>query len=71
MYMSYFFRFRRLGIVPTIGIAGAYFVAFENINNILYKMCVDQRIIDEARRLKLEKHIQPVGTRVNRGVNFA
>ena len=71
MYMSYFFRYRRLGILSTVGVASAYFIVFENVNNILYKVFVDKKVIDEARRLGLHKHVQPVGTRVNRGVNFS
>jgi hypothetical protein len=71
MYMSYFFRYRRLGIVPTLGVASAYYILFENVNNILYKVLVDRKVISEARRLGLGKHVQPVGTKVNRLVNFS
>jgi hypothetical protein len=70
MSMSYFFRFRRLGLVPTILSASAYYIVFENVNNILYKVLVDRKVIREARRFDLEKHVQPVGTRKNRGLNF-
>lgn len=61
MYMSYFFRYRRVGIIPTLGIASAYYILFENVNNILYKVLVDRKVISEARRLGLGKHVQPVG----------
>lgn len=66
MYMSYFFRYRRLGIVPTVGVAAAYYVMFENVNNILYKVMVDKKIIQQARRHGLDRHVQPVGTHINR-----
>jgi len=68
--MSYFFRYRRLGLIPTVGVATAYYIAFENVNNILYKVLVDRKVIAEARRWGLDKHVQPVGTQVKRGVNF-
>ena len=70
MYMSYFFRYRRLGFLPTIAVASAYYVVFENDNNILYKVLVDKKVITEARRQGLDKHVQPVGTRIHRGVNY-
>jgi hypothetical protein len=69
--MSYFFRYRRLGMIPTFGVASAYYIAFENVNNIFYKIFVDRKVIAEARRLGLGRHVQPVGTKVNRLVNFS
>lgn len=68
--MSFFFRYRRIGAVPVLFVAGAYSYAFENVNNILYKTIVDKKILSEARRLGLEKHVQPAGSRKVRGLNF-
>jgi len=42
MYLSYFFRYRRVSLVPTLAIASAYYIFFENSTNILYKLIVDQ-----------------------------
>ena len=44
-YLSFFFRFRRLGKVPVLAIGTAYYCAFENINNILYKVLVDRHVL--------------------------
>jgi len=54
-YMSFFFRYRRIGALPTIFIAGGYTAAFTTINNSLYKVIVDAPILAEARSLGLEK----------------
>lgn len=70
MYMSFFFRFRRVGKLPVLAIAAAYTSAFENINNILYKVIVDRPILAEARSMGLDKHVQPAGTRKERGFNY-
>ena len=42
MYLSFFFRYRRVSAVPTLAIATAYYIFFENANNILYKLIVDR-----------------------------
>jgi hypothetical protein len=56
MYMSYFFRYRRVGIAPIFAIAGVYYSVFETVNSILYKSLVDKRVLSEARSLGLEAH---------------
>lgn len=70
MYMSFFFRYRTIKALPTLAIAGAYYCFFENVNNILYKVLVDKPVLDEAKRLGQQAHLQPVGTRVPRGLNY-
>lgn len=70
MYLSFFFRYRRVSAVPTIAIASAYYIFFENVNNIMYKLIVDREVIREARRLGYEAQVQPVGQAKNRGFNF-
>ena len=71
MYLSFFFRYRRVGAIPTFLIAGAYYSAFENVNNIMYKLIVDRNVTAEARRLGFGAQVQPVGKPKNRGLNFA
>ena len=71
MYLSFFFRYRRVGAVPTLLIATAYYHAFENVNNILYKLIVDRPVIAETRKLGYDAQVQPVGKPKNRGLNFA
>ena len=56
-YLSYFFRFRRLGALPVTGIACAYYYAFTKINNAAYKWFVDRPVIEAARSLGLERHV--------------
>ena len=70
MYMSFFFRCRRVGFVPTLAIGSAFYWAFENSNNILYKVLVDRQVLATARSCGLDAHCQPVGTRKNRGFNY-
>ena len=70
MYLSYFFRYRRVGFLPVLAISTAYYTAFENLNNILYKTLVDKHVLAEARHLGLEAHAQASGSRKNRGFNY-
>ena len=44
-YTSFFFRYRRLTPLPVFAIGTAYYCMFENINNILYKVIVDRKVI--------------------------
>lgn len=57
MYMSYFFRYRRVGALPVVAIAGAYTFVFENVNSILYKLLVDKHVLREARSMGLDRHV--------------
>ena len=70
MYLAYFFRFRRVGLVPVFAISCAYYFAFAKINNAAYKLLVDRPVIETARAIGLEKHVQPQGHFKNRGINF-
>ena len=70
MYMSYFFRFRRVGLAPALAISCGYYYAFTKINNAAYKWFVDRPVIQTARVLGLEAQVQPVGHFKNRGHNF-
>ena len=69
-YASFFFRFRRLTKLQ-VGVVGtAYYYGFQSVNETLYKLLVDKKIIDAARKMGYEQHIQPNGTLKNRGLNF-
>ena len=70
MYLAYFFRFRRVGLVPTLGIASAYYYAFTKVNNAAYKWFVDRPVIATARALGHEEIVQPTGHHKARGLNF-
>ena len=70
MYMSFFFRYRRVGTVPALGIGAAYYIFFENVNNIMYKLIVDRPVLRETRRLGFGAQAQPVGMPKNRGINY-
>lgn len=69
-YMSYFFRYRRVGFLPILAISSAYYCAFESVNNTLYKLIVDKPVLATARSLGLHAHAQPCGQRKNRGFNY-
>ena len=71
MYLSFFFRYRRVSAVPTLAIASAYYIFFENANNIMYKLIVDKAVIRETRKWGFSAQVQPVGQPKNRGMNFA
>ena len=56
--------------MQTLAVGSAYYAAFGNINNILYKLIVDRKIISEARTMNQGAHVQPTGTYKARGLNF-
>jgi hypothetical protein len=56
IYLSFFFRYRRVGFVPALAIGSAYYWAFENVNNILYKVIVDRHVLQNARLFGMEAH---------------
>ena len=69
-YASYFFRFRRLNKVQVAAVGTAYYYGFSSINNTLYKLLVDKKVIDTARKMGYDEHVQPNGTYKVRGLNF-
>lgn len=69
-YASFMLRFRTLSKVQAVVAGTAYYFAFGNVNNILYKLIVDRAVMNEARALGQEKHIQPNGSFRTRGLNF-
>jgi len=50
-YSTYFFRYRRLNKLQVGAVGTAYYYAFGQINNILYKAIVDSKVTSEARKL--------------------
>ena len=70
MYMAYFFRFRRVGLIPAFAISCGYYYAFTKVNNTAYKWFVDRPVIATARELGYEGQVQPTGHYKPRGVNF-
>ena len=54
MYLSFIFRYIRIGAIPTLAIASAYYIFFENANNIMYKLIVDRAVIRQVRQLGYE-----------------
>ena len=70
MYMTYFFRYRRLGLVPVVAVGAAYYYAFDTVNSIYYKLIVDKAVMQAARDQGLDAHCQPMGTCKNRGFNY-
>ena len=69
-YLSFFFRFRRVTAVPTLAISAGYMAYFQIANNALYKILVDKPVMAEMRALKLDAHVQPVGTTKVRNITF-
>ena len=51
MYLAYFFRYRRVTLLPTLLISSAYYYFFTKVNNIAYKLIVDQKVIAAARQI--------------------
>jgi hypothetical protein len=70
MYMSYFFRLRRITMAPALLISGVYACFFNLTNNIGYKLIVDRKVIKHANRMGQKHHIQPTGEFKNRGLNY-
>ena len=64
-WLSLVLRFRRITLLPTLAIGTVYFSVFQNVNNILYKLIVDQAVIRETRRMGYGAQVQPIGERKN------
>lgn len=69
-YLAYFFRFRRVTLPSAFAISCAYYYFFTKSNQTLYKVLVDRPVINTARELGLDNHVQPAGHFKNRGHNF-
>ena len=61
-WSSFFFRYRTLSKLQVLVAGTAYYAAVAPINNILYKLIVDQSVISQARRLGHDRFVQPNGT---------
>ena len=70
MWLCYFFRYKNLKLTPTLIIGAGYYLYFNRVNKIGYKLIVDKAVIDEARRLGYDRQVQPVGSYRPRQVNF-
>ena len=70
MYLAYFFRYRRVTLLPCFLISCAYYYFFDQSLLIAYKLIVDNNVNATARKLGLDKHVQPFGHFKNRGINF-
>lgn len=69
-YSTYFFRYRTLSKLQVLAVGTAYYYAFNSINSIAYKTIVDRKVIQEARALGQDSHVQPNGSFKNRGLNY-
>jgi len=70
-FMSFFFRYRRIGAMPTLLIAGAYSLFFTQSNNALYSLFVDRPVLAVVRGTKdFGSLAQPVGTHRNRNITY-
>ena len=70
MYLTYFFRYRRVNAVSTVLISSAYYYYFTKTNDIAYKTIVDRNVLSLARELGHNRHLQPIGHHKNRGLNY-
>ena len=70
MYMAFFFRARRISFLPALGIGAAYYIVFENMNNVLYKLIVDRPVMNMARAQGNGYYVQAHGTKRARDHNF-
>ena len=69
-YATYFFRFRRLSLPQTLAVGSGFWYAFTLSNDTMYKLIVDKKVIDKARYLQQDAHIQPNGSFKPRGHNY-
>ena len=69
-YLSFFFRYRRVGFLPTVAIGTAYYMWFEASNNIMYKVLVDRNVLNTARSMGMGEHCQPLGQSKCRDLNW-
>ena len=69
-YSSYFFRYRKLTKIQVLAFGTGLYYSFGLINDSLYKVLVDRKVINEAKKMGYDKHVQPNGTFKLRGHNY-
>ena len=68
-YLCYFFRYRRIGVLPCAIISLLYSQYFSLSNKIAYKTIVDSKINGLAKSFGQSGLVQPVGTYTPKGLN--
>ena len=56
-YSSYFFRFRKLSKLQVLALGTGLFYSFGIVNNTLYKLIVDRRVVAETKKLGYSQHV--------------
>ena len=56
-YSSYFFRYRKLSKIQVLAFGTGLYYSFGLINNSLYKLIVDRRVINEVKKLGYHNHV--------------
>lgn len=69
-WATYALRYRRLNKLQCVLVGSAMYLGFNQVNNIEYKLLVDQPVISEARRLGLGQYVQANGSVRPRGLNY-
>ena len=69
-YACFFFRMRTLNRPQVLAAGTVAYFGFTQLNDILYKVIVDRKIMLEASRLGHDSYVQPNGTQRPRGLNF-
>ena len=67
--MCFLLRFRRVSLIPLLGISYLYYEGFKWSARVHYKMIVDEPVCRLARELGHGKHVQPIGTFKPQGMN--
>ena len=69
-WAAYLLRYRRLNRVQTLAVGTGFYYAFGLVNSSLYSLIVDRPVINQARALGHNEHVQPQGSHRARGFNY-
>ena len=69
-YLCYFFRYRKLSVLPWAVVSVFYAFYFGITNKICYKVIVDSKMSSLARSFGHGSLAQPIGTYTPKGLNF-
>lgn len=69
-WATYALRYRTLNKPQVLAVGTAAYFGFQSINSILYKVMVDQHVINEARDIGQGSFVQPNGSLRPRGHNY-
>ena len=69
-YAAFLLRYRRLNKLQTLVAGTGFYYSFGLVNSTLYSLIVDRNVINSAKQMGLDEHVQANGSLKPRGFNY-